>query len=286
VLGRGLGRHPVRYGRWLTCLIHDAAGCAAARRDPWLFERQGHRYVERGLASGAKLDLLTGHFRTLARAWSAEARLALYAPGGWPLATVDLGEGGQLAVSLQAPVVHGCEGELQIEVAHIRVGGVAQAVAQMTVTVDATHASLLIGGLQGPKREAGAAAVRDATRAAHGWRPKNVALTVAYVLAEALGLMHLAGIAQAGHPRPGHIQADYDGFWIEAGGMARGAWFALPMPAPVRDLATVSSKHRAAYRRRLAVHGQLVALLQARLATAALTATGMVNASAGSPPLA
>ena len=117
----------------------------------------------------------------------------------------------------------------------------------------APPATLLIGGLQGPRPEQGDI-IKRYNKALHGLRPQNVMVSAMYACAQAFDIKEVKGIAEAAHPRRKRLKSSYDRFWAENGGeAATGGWFTLPPAEPERDIQQVKSQRRAAFRRREAL---------------------------------
>jgi uncharacterized protein VirK/YbjX len=120
--------------------------------------------------------------------------------------------------------------------------------------------TIAIGCLQGAANNAGLDAVRDLTRQCHGLRPKNLLLSMVRAVAEALGMEQVYGVSNGAHVFAGianKVKADYDGFWLEAGGTeTEDGFFELPPREPHRDAADVESKRRSEFRRREALRQQ------------------------------
>lgn len=117
----------------------------------------------------------------------------------------------------------------------------------------APPATLLIGGLQGPRPEQGDI-IKRYNKALHGLRPQNVMVSAMYACARVFAADTVKGIAETAHPRRKRLKSSYDRFWAENGGeTSQGGWFLLPSEEPERDIQQVKSQRRAAFRRREAL---------------------------------
>ncbi|MGO1238468.1 MAG: VirK/YbjX family protein [Hafnia alvei] len=113
---------------------------------------------------------------------------------------------------------------------------------------------LYLSGLQGPNTENGAEIVKSMTKLMHGMRPKNLLISALYALAQHFHISTIAGVANKAHIKSQHLKSSYDNFWLECGGeLNRQGWYCLPKSEPERDIETVKSQHRSAFRKREAL---------------------------------
>ena len=117
--------------------------------------------------------------------------------------------------------------------------------------------SLQLGALQGLRSEAGAQAVKAATRALHGCRPKNLMVAALRDFGDFFACNNLFLVSNDNRialnaRRRRHIAADYDHVWQELHALRmRDGNYHLPCaPYRVPDMAEVPSKKRADARRR------------------------------------
>ena len=143
--------------------------------------------------------------------------------------------------------------------------------------------SLQLGALQGLRSEAGAQAVKAATRALHGCRPKNLMVTALRDFGDFFACNNLFLISNDNRialnaRRRRHIVADYDLAWQElhALRMRDGNYHLSCLPYRVPDLAEMPSKKRADARRRGELLLSMTADMRAQLA-AMLTASSCQN---------
>lgn len=116
---------------------------------------------------------------------------------------------------------------------------------------------LFVSGLQGPASENAAELVKIMTKLMHGMRPKNLLISALYAIAQSLGVSSIVGISNKAHIKSQRLKSSYDSFWLECGGeIDREGWFYLPKSEPERDIETVKSQHRSAFRKREALRGQ------------------------------
>jgi hypothetical protein len=113
---------------------------------------------------------------------------------------------------------------------------------------------LFVSGLQGPASENAADLVKSMTKLMHGMRPKNLLISALYALAQHFHISTIAGVANKAHIKSQHLKSSYDNFWLECGGeLNRQGWYCLPKSEPERDIETVKSQHRSAFRKREAL---------------------------------
>ena len=120
--------------------------------------------------------------------------------------------------------------------------------------------TILIGGLQGPRKTVSADIIRDATKAGYGLFPKRVLMETLFYLAarchveqiEAVGdESHVFRSLRYRHSKKEVFHASYSEFWLSLNGqtLANGL-YRLPLAMARKPLAEIASKKRAEYRRR------------------------------------
>lgn len=254
-----------QHAQWLDFIATTPAMAAIIANDRRLLERYQHRYISKRLHRAARLAVVQSHYRFIAARWSSTLLHEVYVQRVHTIGQLCLRDGSTVNIVLKAPPIKGLEGELGIYLCDDE----GMALSSTIVTIADDGATLLIGCVQGAKATAGKEAVRELTRQCHGLRPKNLLLSLVYGLAARYGITRIRGVGQAVHPFAGHdnkIKADYNGFWLEAGGVAAAdGLFDMPAREPVRDIATVDSKHRSTFRRREALRAEAVGLLRQAL---------------------
>jgi len=246
---------------WLR-FIHDTSPMpAVVARDPRLFERYQHRYINLGFDPATRLALVHGHYDFITRHWPAALVKAVYVDREHRIGQLTLRDGSQVDIVLKAPPVKGLEGELGIYLCDT--DGIH--LSSVILTIADEGRTLLVGCVQGAKASEGKEAVRDLTRQCHGLRPKNLLLSLVYAVAGIYGSEQVRGVGQTVHPfahKHDKIKSDYNGFWREAGGvLTADGMFDLPARDAVRNIADVESKHRSAFRRREALRAEAMDML-------------------------
>ena len=124
--------------------------------------------------------------------------------------------------------------------------------------------SCCIGSVQG-RRGGDEEAIKAATKALHGLRPKMLMVYLAQEIARALRVKELLGVGNGLQvfrsrilgPRK-KILFDYDALWLEAGGTRReDGWFALPLKALRRGAEDIKPNKRSLYAKRYALMAEL-----------------------------
>ena len=112
--------------------------------------------------------------------------------------------------------------------------------------------SIYIGCLIGPRDYEAKIQIRDATKALHGIRPKNLLMEALFEFASQLGIDKILGISSTERVGQGRaVKSNYDSFWNELGGVSDGSGFyQLPSLTIHRKAGDVPSHRRAEYRRR------------------------------------
>lgn len=119
---------------------------------------------------------------------------------------------------------------------------------------------LVIGGLQGPRRQVSHEVIKDATRNCHGLFPKRLLMEFIWLLAARTSIRIICGVSNHGHvfralryrlSKGGHFHASYDEFWESLGGVRENKrLWNLPLIAERKAMENIPSKKRAEYRRR------------------------------------
>ena len=232
---------------------------AMLRRDPRLQERHLHRFVNRRWHRVDRVLALQAHYRLLLGRWSEELFAAVYVRGRASLGSLRLKDGSALRLQLCPPAFKACEGELAIELADAQ----HRTLYRLVLTV-IDNDTLAIGCIQGPAGEGARETVRELTRNMHGMRPKQLLLVLAYAFAGQCGLSRILAVGNAVHPLMGRTRmfSDYDGYWLEQGGVPlTDGWFLLPDSLLHRTEVERESKRRALFRRRAELRWEAVKLL-------------------------
>lgn len=123
--------------------------------------------------------------------------------------------------------------------------------------------TLVIGGLQGPRRGVSHEVIKLATRACYGVFPKRMLMEALWQLAKLTDIRAVSGVSDNGHvfralryrfSKGRHFHASYDEFWASIDGTQASAWrWQLPLSPERKSLESIASKKRAEYRRRFAL---------------------------------
>lgn len=253
---------PVQRARWQAYIAGTPGLAALAQVHPSLRYKIYRPYASRRLGCAARVDLLCGHYRFL---WQAGARpLVEYAARRALVLAAIEGKDGAI-YRLQLTAIHDShrEGELCLRLTR---DGVPLYLAGFLFRPQPGCSVIQLGALQGLRSSAGAQAVKEATRALHGCRPKNLMVAALRDLGDFFGCAHLDLVSNANRialnwRRRRHISCDYDLAWRELHALPTGDGdFRLPCgPCRMPDLELVPSKKRADARRRGAMLVQLAA---------------------------
>lgn len=253
-----------RQGAWLQFLQRQLPlRDELLRAQPRLYERWQHPYIHRSLGPMRRLAILRDHYTVLPQRLSSEAIGQIYLDDRLVLGQARLKDGEAIRWELRGPVGNGLEGELGLYLLDAR----GDRLAMLSFTVADGGRSLLVGCLQGAYAHMGAAAAREFTRQSFGLRPKNLLLSLLRTVGTVLGAQQIRAVGNQDHLAAGRqirqrqvlrIQADYDSFWQESGGVRVDGFFQLPIDEPLRDPSQVESKHRSAFRRREALRQGII----------------------------
>ena len=241
--------------QWLETFLADPALLEFLRLNPRVAAKLHRPYLCQHLSTRQKLAILQAHYQLETRLFPAGACQLLLRGQALPLATV----AGRDDITCQLLLTHqhsfDKEGELSLQL----IDQAGNALVTLTFALDqGSHGPcLIIGGLQGPRRDHGDADhIRRITKAFHGLFPKRVAMEALCTLAQQLGIREIKAVGKALHIYNSwryrkNFAADYDTFWQSlAGEVAADGFFTLPMPLSRKPMEEIASKKRAEYQRR------------------------------------
>lgn len=117
-----------------------------------------------------------------------------------------------------------------------------------------TEGQLYVCSLQGPSTEHSTEQVKSITKQMHGMRPKNLLMSSTYAVATFFHCTSIMGISNNSHIKRQHLKSSYDNFWQECSAtVTPDGWYHLPLTEPTRDIESVKSQHRSAFRKREAL---------------------------------
>ena len=244
---------PRQRSRWQAFLGSMPGLHSLAQLHPCLRFKIYRPYASRQLGCADRLALLEGHYRFL---WQAGARALVERAARGPVVLAAFEGKDGAPYRLQLTAIHDSyrEGELCMRLTR---DGQPLYLASFLFVPRADGVSLQLGALQGLRSEAGKLAVKEATRALHGCRPKNLMVAALRDFGDFFACNNLFLISNDNRialnaRRRRHIAADYDLAWQELHALRmRDGNYHLPC-APYRapDLAGVPSRKRADARRR------------------------------------
>ncbi|MDE3032878.1 MAG: DUF535 family protein [Acidobacteriota bacterium] len=184
---------------------------------------------------------------------------ALLREGGLVLARWPLEKAGTMTLRLRADAQFRKEGEAGV---FLELEGVAGAISSFAFSLehDPGGWTCYIGALQG-RKGGDEEAIKTATKAMHGLRPKALMVFVAQEIARSLRVCALLGVGNGIHVARARILGpakkilfDYDELWREAGGEPQpDGWFRLPLKATHRSAEEIKPNKRSMYAKRYAL---------------------------------
>jgi len=251
LIGRSAFR-AVAVRTWLGAV----ASCGLLRRvavvRPTVLERPFRPLARFGLGFDERARIVLEHYRIMHARLPVAVSERIYLSGGFTWALPDAPYALRLADSGPNPK----EGELAFYwMDHVH--GACLAQLSFYLRHGEHGIELFVGGLQGPAGEASRDWIREATRACDGLRPKDAVMDALLALGAALGVTRVVAVSRMNHVgrqrhTPRAILADYESFWAEAGGQGLPCGnVAVPVAQPRRDVMSLPSKKRSAYRRKL-----------------------------------
>ncbi len=248
--------HPAATARLLRFFRDDAEHVfpRPVRVDALL--KLGRRHVRRGLTGLERADLLIAHHTALRRLMRPDMLADFLADRPIHLASMDGRDGlDTYAVWLVRAPFGYQEGDAMVSL-NARVGGQLTDLSFSLCGADHGSLCLRIGGVQGPPPPHGRTAIKAATKALDGLRPKAAAVEVIYQLARDLGATCLLATAYSHHAFSGTRKGagTYPGayaYWEEIGGVLQADGDYLLPPRPPHRLADeVPARRRREWDRR------------------------------------
>ena len=218
-----------------------------------------HRqYLALGLSSVQRADAIVGHYQFVDSLQSRQLAAALTGTEPATLLTLEGKDGATFTLS--ASCAHKAEREGESTLWFCDAEGTVLASATFSILRENNGWTLIVGGLQGPRREVSHEVIKHATRACYGLFPKRILVEFFGLLAARGGITRLAGVSDNGHvfralryrfSKGRHFHASYDEFWSSIDGVKSGAYlWQLPLQQERKSIESIASKKRAEYRRR------------------------------------
>lgn len=233
---------------------------------PQLLNSQGllpakpHRpYLRAGFSVAQRAQAILDHYQLMDKLANNQLRQLLLSPSGNLLARFTGKNEEQFAIYCCSGH-YDREGEITLL---LNYQDMTLASLSFSIIQEQQQRTLLIGGLQGPRKHISSDVIRDATKAAHGVFPKRLLMEAVFILAAQCGVEAITAVGDTTHVfrslRYRHSKGDkffasYSEFWLSLGGEMRGdELFTLPLSMARKDLEEIASKKRAEYRRRYAL---------------------------------
>ncbi|MBA2817833.1 VirK/YbjX family protein [Candidatus Pantoea persica] len=216
-----------------------------------------HRpYLRAGISVAARAQAILDHYHLIASLPNGTLRQLLQSPGDNLLATLQ-GKNGERFSLFSCPGRFDREGEVTLV---LRYQDDVIASLSFSLINEEGRRTLLIGGLQGPRKHVSNEVIREATKAAHGLFPKRLVMEVVFMLVQQCAVEKIVAVGDSTHvfrslryrySKSEYFFASYSEFWASLGGVAReDRLFQLPFSMPRKPLEAIASKKRAEYRRR------------------------------------
>jgi uncharacterized protein VirK/YbjX len=257
-------QHPLLSRAWYRALARRPLR-EVAEADYTLYRRLQQPYLCADWSPGQVLAIMTQHYEWAATMLSRRVFEGIYVNNDLALATwtskrtyrLHLRHVGKSRRFRQ-------EGELVAELECLDEPGEIASLS-FTVASDAEgRRCLYIGGLQGALKELGPEAIKQAMRELQDLRPKSLMFFVTQTLARAWNCERILAVGLGNHAYRDHkrrrravdpsMKFDYDGMWLECGGVLGGdGFYTLPLETPRRTREEMKPNRRPMYARRYAM---------------------------------
>lgn len=265
-LALGAVIYPVQTRRWRAFLHEHPAIAELACRYPRVLHKIYRPYLSRNLRCTDRVDVMMGHYRQVARQ-GLEQLICRAAAHPVQLAQFDGKDGSGFQLQLAAANVGHREGEITLQLRH---GAKCLYAASFALAQQDGQAWIQLGALQGLRADDGAQAIKQATRAMHGWRPKQLMIALVRDLGDYFGCATMRMVSNGNRVtinwrRHRRISSDYDATWEELRAVRRADGdFEVPcVVGGDRSLAAVPSHKRAEARRRQELLATVCAAMRA-----------------------
>jgi len=228
------------------------------KAQPTLPVKTQRQYLTRGMTASERAEAILHHYAWIDALPDSDLAHLFTSPSPLPLLQFATKEEASYTIFATSAVKAEREGETTL---WLRAGD-NTLLASLTFSVirENDRSVLVIGGLQGPRRDVGRETIKNATRACYGLFPKRILLEAVFNLAKQSGISALYGVSDEGHvfralryrlSKGRHLHASYDEFWASLGGKPDNAFrWVLPLGMERKSLESIASKKRAEYRRR------------------------------------
>jgi len=228
------------------------------KTQPMLPVKTQRQYLTRGMTASERAEAILHHYAWIDALPDSGLAHLFTSPSPLPLLQFATKDEASYTIYATSAVKAEREGETTL---WLRAGD-NTLLASLTFSVirENDRSVLVIGGLQGPRRDVGRETIKNATRACYGLFPKRILLEAVFNLAKQSGISALYGVSDEGHvfralryrlSKGRHLHASYDEFWASLGGKPDNAFrWVLPFGMERKSLESIASKKRAEYRRR------------------------------------
>lgn len=230
------------------------------------------QYLTRGLHAGERANAILHHYAWLDALPDASLARSFSSPTPLSLLQFATKDDASYTIYASSAVKAEREGETTL---WLRAGdNTLLASLTFSVVEEKGQSALVIGGLQGPRKDVGRETIKNATRACYGLFPKRILLEAIFNLAKQSGISAIYGVSDEGHvfralryrlSKGRHLHASYDEFWQSLGAKSCGAFrWALPAGMERKAIDSIASKKRAEYRRRFQLLDEIERGISAR----------------------
>ncbi|WP_227540120.1 VirK/YbjX family protein [Raoultella sp. BIGb0399] len=227
-----------------------------------------HRqYLTRGLNARQRAQAIISHYQFVDSLSGTPLAAAMTSAKEMPLLELQGKDEARFTLSASSAGKAEREGETTLWLRDGNQTLLASATFSIVRQQDRWH--LVIGGLQGPRRNVSHEVIKLATRACYGLFPKRLLLEFIWALAARSDIQAIDGVSDNGHvfralryrlSKGRHFHASYDEFWRSIDGVPADGWsWRLPLRQERKSLDDIASKKRAEYRRRFQLLDDLAA---------------------------
>lgn len=257
--------------RWVRFLRHNPTVLQSLDHWPRLLERNFRPYLRNYYSASTRTRYSISHYQLFEKLLPITLREPVLTGQAAVLSIITGKDEKTYATNLRSAANHEKEGDLMLELRSVKEN---DRLAVVTFSFTQIHGEIVIniGGIQGGERsaaevgQANTDAIRNATKALHGLRPKQAVMIALQQVAVTLGATQMIATSKRNHiysswrSKQIDLAADYDSFWQEQGGtLCAHQDYSLPLQRSVKDLSEVQSKKRAEYARKQALIEQLCA---------------------------
>lgn len=244
----------------LEKLFRDDSLAIIIQNHPNIYYKPFRPYLACSMHINKKIEHIKSHYKYLPTKFSGDFVRAIYDFSSIELTRIALEDLGNFGLTLSYIGQLGKEGEMVLSLVDENQNRIYSMVFSFYSYENELF--IVVGGIQGSLNSSDL--IRNLTKKIHGLRPRNLLIFALRAIAGAIGADKIIAICEKEHEdncsrtsRDGEFQAQYNTYWEEEGGIAKGIWFEIPVNETRKTYEEISSNKRSMYNKRYAMMDSL-----------------------------